>query len=207
MSKAYAYIDGWNFYHGINKPDLHPFGFVDLKRLCQHILGTRSTVTKVYYFTATDYHGEKLERQQFWLDALESAGVTIAERGYFSREREEKTTDVRLALQIVEDANSRTEEFDTVLLVSADADFSPALEKAKRNRKEIRIAFPPGLGCKELMKFNPFAEQITKGDLELCLFAGERRTKKNIPLAKALDYGWACKINGTPTLPVSRARK
>ncbi len=196
MSKAYAYIDGWNFYHGINKPDLHPLGFVDLRRLCQHILGTRSTVTRVYYFTATDYHDEKLERQRFWWDALESAGVTVAQPGFFGRERKEKTTDVRLALKMAEDVSSPAEDFDTVLLVSADADFMPALEKAKRNRKEIRIAFPPGMGCEELTKFHQFAEQITKDDLEICLFDGERRTKRNVALRKALDYGWACRIEG-----------
>jgi hypothetical protein len=207
MSKAHAYIDGWNFYHGINKPGLHPLGFVDLKRLCQHILGTRSTVTQVYYFTATDYHGEKLERQQFWWDALESAGVTVAEPGFFGRERKEKTTDVRLALKIAEDASLPMDVFDTVLLISADADFIPALEKAKLHRKEIRIAFPPGRCCEELSKFHRFAEPITKGDLELCLFDGERRTNNNVPLAKALDYGWACKVNGVIKYPPSPARR
>jgi len=202
MSKTYAYIDGWNFYHGIDTPELHPLGFVDLWRLCQHVVGTRSTIARAYYFSATDYHKAKLERQQFWWDALESAGVRIEQPGFFSAERKEKTTDVRLALKLAEDASSAAEEFDTVLLISADADFIPALEKVKRYRKEIRICFPPGMRCQELCRFHQFASQITKGDLELCLFDGARRTKKGESLTKALDYGWACKVNGSITYPL-----
>jgi uncharacterized LabA/DUF88 family protein len=197
VSKAYAYVDGWNFYHGINKPELHALGFVNLWRLCQHLLFNRSTVTRVYYFTATDYHTQKLERQQFWWDALESVGVQVAEPGFFGRERKEKTTDVRLALKIAEDVSSAAEEFDTVLLISADADFIPALEKAKRCRKEIRVAFPPGHNSEELKRFHQFAQPITKDDLEQSVFDGEGRTKKNVPLTKALDYGWACRVKGT----------
>jgi len=205
MSKTYAYIDGWNFYHGINTPELHPLGFVDLWRLCQHLVGTRSTVERVYYFSATDYHKDKLERQRFWWDALESAGVRVEQPGFFGAERQEKTTDVRLALRIVEDVRS-TEDFDTVMLVSADADFIPALEKARLYHKDVRIWFPPGMNCQELRRFHQFADQIEKGDLERCLFDGAKRTKKGQPLSKALDYGWACKVNGSTTYPPQRHR-
>jgi hypothetical protein len=68
--------------------------------------------------------------------------------------------------------------FDTVLLISADADFIPAIEKAKRYRKEIRVAFSPGHNSEELKRFYQFAQPITKYDLELCVFDGEGRTKK-----------------------------
>ena len=38
---------------------------------------------------------------------------------------------------------------------------------------------------------------VTKYNLEFSVFDGEGRTKKNVPLTKTLDYGWACNINGT----------
>ena len=38
----------------------------------------------------------------------------------------------------------------TVLLIAADADFIPALEKAKGCRKELRVAFPPGHNSEEM---------------------------------------------------------
>jgi uncharacterized LabA/DUF88 family protein len=199
MLKAYAYIDGWNFYRGINTPELHGLGFVDLKRLCQHLLGTRAVVTKVRYFSATGNRSGPTEKQQFWFDALEGAGVCVEELGFFGREHSEKTTDVRLALQLVEDTNSCNEDCDLVLLVSADADFIPALEKAKVRGKEIRIAFPPGTNCEELKRFHPFAERITKADLEIALFDAEGHTKSGVSLAKAHRYGWTCKVNGVVT--------
>ena len=45
--------------------------------------------------------------------------------------------------------------------------------------------------------FHRFAHPITKYSLEFSVFYGEGRTKKDVPLTKALDYGWACNINGT----------
>lgn len=199
METAYVYVDGWNFYHGINTPELHPLGFTDLKKLCQHILGTRVQVDRVHYFTATDYDKRAIERQQFWLDALASSGVLIEKPGFFRNnpergKHEEKTTDVRIALKIAEDA--RVGKHTHILLLSADADFLPALEQAHALRKRIKIVFPPGLNCQELKQFDQFAEAITKSDLEFALFDGERRTLKGVPLSKALEYGWACKIGG-----------
>ena len=46
-------------------------------------------------------------------------------------------------------------------------------------------------------RLSRFAQPITKYNLEFSVFDGEGRTKKNVPLTKALDYGWACNINGT----------
>ena len=57
--------------------------------------------------------------------------------------------------------------------------------------------FPPGLNSEELKQFHRFAQPITKYNLEFSVFDGEGRTKKNVPLTKALAYGWACNINGT----------
>jgi uncharacterized LabA/DUF88 family protein len=198
MSKAHAYIDGWNFYHGINTPELHPLGFVDLRRLCERMLRGRADLRRVHYFTAVDYNKPLHERQEFWFDALESAGVTIGEKGFFRLEDgkyKEKMTDVRMALKIAEDVASG-EDFDSVLLVSADADFVPALEQAERFNKKIYVAFPPGLSCKELAERDPKVQRIDRDDLELCLFDGDGTTARGTPLRKAGDYGWAYRSKG-----------
>jgi hypothetical protein len=198
MSIAYAYVDGWNFYHGINTPELHPLGFVDLRRLTGRLLMGRAHIERVYYFTAIDYHKPLQERQRFWFDALESAGVTVGETGFFKPEGgryKEKTTDVSMALKIAEDAAS-DENFDSLLLVSADADFVPALEQARRFKKRIYVAFPPGLRCEELAQVDPKHQTIDRDDLELCLFDGDSITANGTPLGKAGDYGWAYRSKG-----------
>ena len=106
----YVYVDGWNFYHGINTPELHPLGFTDLRKLCQHILGTRVQVDRVHYFTATDYDKSAIERQRFLAGrSRELCRVLVEPPGFFRHipergKHEEKTTDVRIALKIAEDA-------------------------------------------------------------------------------------------------------
>ena len=83
---AYVYVDGWNFYYGINRPDLHQLGFCNFWKLGQHLLGTRATVTKVRYFSATDYHTQVAAAQQkFWLRALRSVKVGVEDLGRFQR--------------------------------------------------------------------------------------------------------------------------
>ena len=198
---AYVYVDGWNFYHGINTPELHPLGFCKFWKLGQYILGQRATVTKVRYFSAVDYHSQIAEAQQkFWLRALRSLRVEVAELGRFEylpqkRKVEEKTTDVRLALQIDEDA--RTAPHKVVLLISADADFVPALQRAKCLGKSVKVAFPPGLQCKALRELDPFPSEVNKQDLEINLIDGEGTTEqRGERLTKALEYGWACRLKG-----------
>src|ERR1039458_2169985 len=115
-ASAYVYVDGWNFYHGINRRGMHPLGFCNFWKLGQHLLGTCATVTKVRYFSAIDYHIRIADEQQtFWLSALRGAKIDVAELGRFEYfpekgKAEEKTTDVRLALQLDEDARTATHQ-------------------------------------------------------------------------------------------------
>jgi hypothetical protein len=169
------------------------------------MLGTRAEVTRVRYFSATDYHAQVAAAQQkFWLRALKSVNVEIAELGRFQyspqrKKPEEKTTDVRLALQLDEDA--RTGPHEVVLLISADADFLPALQRAKRLGKMVKVAFPPGRQCNALEEVDPFPFKINKQDLELNLIDGEGTTEQpGERLTKALEYGWACRLKGRVVL-------
>jgi hypothetical protein len=198
---AYVYVDGWNFYYGINRPDLHQLGFCNFWKLGQHLLGTRATVTKVRYFSATDYHTQVAAAQQkFWLRALRSVKVGVEDLGRFQRSEkkgyEEKTTDVRLALQLDEDARTAAHKHKWVLLISADADFVPALQRAKRHGKMVKVAVPLGLGSRELKEVDPNPFEIDKQDLELNLIDGEGTTETGERLSKAHEYGWACRLKG-----------
>jgi hypothetical protein len=129
-----------------------------------------------------------------------SVKVDVAELGRFEYypargKADEKTTDVRLALQLDEDA--RTAAHKVVLLISADADFMPALQRAKRLGKMVKVAFPPGLHCKTLQEVDPFPVEINKQDLELSLIDGEGTTEQpGERLDKAFEYGWACRLQG-----------
>lgn len=66
------------------------------------------------------------------------------------RKKQEKYTDVNLALQVFEDA--MYDRFDKAILVSADSDFIPAIERVRKLKKEILILFPPTLNSNEIRK-------------------------------------------------------
>jgi hypothetical protein len=133
---------------------------------------------------------------------LESVGVEIAHRGFFQysgdrKGMEEKTIDVRLALELVEDV--RIGGHDTVLLISADADFLPALERAKKQKPGliVKVAFPPGHKCQAMEAVDRFPQKIEREDLEQSLFDAAGLTKNGLRISVMAErFGWAYKLKG-----------
>ena len=82
MSGVHVYIDGYNFYCGINKPGWLKYGWCNFsklgRRLADHAFGNSLQVDEVKYYTAPVRLGQEntrgeIERQQMWLDAIRSA--------------------------------------------------------------------------------------------------------------------------------------
>jgi len=153
MSGVYVYIDGYNFYCGINQPGWLKYGwcnFVHLaNRLTRAAFGPAQSVGKVTYFTAPvrlgleNTAGER-ERQEMWLDAItfETPTVQVVE-GRWQRigsgPRREKETDVNLAIGM----QGQIGEFDGAILVSADSDLIPAIRAVRKAGKPVAVFFPP----------------------------------------------------------------
>jgi len=153
-----AYVDGFNLYFGLKAKHGRKYLWLDLQGLVTSLLRPGQTLQQVTYFTArvrNDVDSEK--RQSDYLDALaeHSPLVTVVdgrfqEKGRRCRQcgttwtvREEKETDVNIAVALVEDAVQ--DRYDTALLLSADSDLCPAIRAMKRLRPDKRIvaAFPP----------------------------------------------------------------
>lgn len=119
-------------------------------------LAKQDDVTCKYFTARIGRKKEKRDRQNTYIEALETLGQVQITFGNYStakrtcplcekrsRHNEEKKTDVNIALSIAEDAmKSRVER---VIILSTDTDLCPALLFLKNNFPNIQteVAFPP----------------------------------------------------------------
>ena len=112
-----CYVDGFNLYHAIDNLKRPALKGVNLWALAESLLRKRERLASVEYFSAyAKWLPDKYRRHQIYVRALEAAGVTANMAHFKERDvtcrscghtwvsREEKETDVRLALKIFEHA-------------------------------------------------------------------------------------------------------
>ena len=152
-----AYIDGYNLYHGVRQ-DGRRYLWLDLEGLVRSLLKPEQRLVAVRYFTARRRNDPPAEhRQQTYLNAL-AAHSTVLEikHGRFQEkprrcrscgstwpDYEEKESDVALGSSLIKDGVK--DLFDTALIISADADMSPAILALKELVPSTRViaAMPP----------------------------------------------------------------
>lgn len=151
------YVDGFNFYHAVNDLNRPHLKWVDLSRLAQQLARGHETIVAVRYFSAfaTWLPGPYARHRQF-VQALRVCGVDTVMAHFKERtmhcrscgttwvSREEKETDVHLALRLLADAED--DIFERGMLLTADSDLVPAVKmlKSRHPEKNITIAAPPG---------------------------------------------------------------
>ena len=149
MSGIWMYVDGYNFYYAIKGEyktkrlrsglDSHiGLGWCDFRRLAgaAGMTSGSASVARIKYFTAPvtnedPFHDrpQESERQQNWLDALRTIedleivyGRHLQPEG---KRREEKQTDVNIALELILDGIDPN-GYDRAILLSGDTDLAPA---------------------------------------------------------------------------------
>lgn len=165
-----VYVDGFNLYHGLHAQARCRLLWLDLVALAE-ILRPSSDVAHVHYFTAPVLGDPgAASRQSGYQSALLAKNptrLTITQGRYQSKpkkcrscgsawtEREEKETDVSIAVNLVADAAQGL--MDTAMLLSADSDLIPAIRTARRLNPSLTIfsAFPPKRFSAELKKEMP----------------------------------------------------
>lgn len=155
MRKVWMYIDGFNFYYGVNARRELPLGlgWCDFRKLAtQHLIGEDCTLEKIKYFTSPvgkvlSYQGEEY-RQSRWLEAIKTISNLEVIEGFHvpddDKFRQEKQTDVKIAIEIVLDA-MLPNGYDAAILVSADIDLAPAVLAVQTripNRKPVHVWTP-----------------------------------------------------------------
>jgi hypothetical protein len=171
---AALYVDGFNFYYGITRTlreaclaqhfPPSALAWCDFRALLErHALAPGERIAFIKYFTAevtprvemSRIPGEH-DRQHCWLEAVRTvAGLEVVE-GYYkpatddrpdarARKREEKQTDINLAVELLLDAGAA--RYDHAYVLSGDRDQIPAILAAAYRLpkpREITVLLPPG---------------------------------------------------------------
>lgn len=147
-----VYIDGFNLYYGALKDT--PYKWLNLEK-CFKLLRQDDDIQRISYFTAL-LTGDKLVRQQIYLDAIQASPLVKVTYGLFKprgrkckvnvcahsgnkyySDFEEKGTDVNIAISMLDDASKNLCE--RIILVSADSDLVPAVNLVKKNFSNIEV--------------------------------------------------------------------
>jgi uncharacterized LabA/DUF88 family protein len=161
------YVDGYNFYYAVKKrlPKtwIH-LGWCDFAKLARdEIIVGRGSLARIKYFTAPvedfgelggELGGER-ERQARWLEAVETIDHIEVIYGFHNgnrqlephrhrAKRDEKTTDVNIAINLVLDAAKNL--YDRAILVTADYDQIPSVlaVTAEFPSRHVEVWLPPG---------------------------------------------------------------
>ncbi len=155
MAKVRLYIDGFNLYHAIEKIDIPELKWLNFWRLGLNLLRPGEDLDEVHFFTAIwPYEHSKQIRHKNFIAAQKAYGVFVHE-GKFSKPkrwcekqqrncpfREEKQTDVGIAVKMLCDAYSS--DVERMIIVTADSDQIPTAKALNALGKNLTLAFPPG---------------------------------------------------------------
>lgn len=179
-------IDGFNLYHSLCNAQFdlggQPTKWLNIKSLCKsylHLFGREASLQDIYYFSALATHRiardpdvivrhEKFisclknERIRIDLSRFKSKDIKCPKCGHNYLKYEEKETDVKLALKLLE--LFIEDSCDLVVFVSGDTDLAPAFRTAKQlfPHKEVCFAFPYNRHNRQLEELAPKSFKIKK---------------------------------------------
>ena len=156
MKKTNVYVDGFNLYYGLLKGSADKW--LDLQKLFPQVLAPTNQIVEIKYFTALvdsdPSDPNRTQRQETYLRALRATGVVVYKGMFLTsnvrmklvtpctnppcvngprfalvRKREEKGSDVNLAVQLLVDAFEKACE--VAVVVSNDTDLAMPIEIAR----------------------------------------------------------------------------
>jgi uncharacterized LabA/DUF88 family protein len=144
-------VDGLNLHHALK--DLQPDETnLNIFQLCHSLADSNgATEIDILYFTSITKHlGSKVrDNQALYINQLENTGVGIHLGEFRSSsktcplcfrkywEHSEKQTDVAIGAHLIQ--RTMTQQYDAVLLFSADSDFLPALLMVRNEKPHINL--------------------------------------------------------------------
>jgi len=156
MTLVRVYVDGFNVYHAIEKLGDNRLKWLNYHQLSNSLLRGGETLDAVNFFTAVwKFETRKQKRHQNYIAAQEAYGVRV-HKGEFAKPkrwcerherycafREEKQTDVGIAVQMLLDASDGKQQ--RMILITADSDQIPTAKAlAAMPHISLTLAFPPG---------------------------------------------------------------
>jgi hypothetical protein len=156
VERVLGFVDGFNLYFGLRAAGYRGLLWLDVSKLVANLCKPNQICMGVNYFTARiSGPGPKHDRQKTLLEAYETladckvhfgvyqtSSKSCSSCGALWSQSNEKMTDVNIAVELLSAAFQN--EFDTALLVSADSDLAPAVQKTRQLLgKRVVVAFPP----------------------------------------------------------------
>lgn len=151
--RVHCFIDGFNILHAIKElkePDLE---WVNYRKLCEQFINplTHEIITVFYFSAYPTWLPEVYAQHMKFIKLLNELQVTTimgrfkkkakycSACGFVHQEREEKETDVNIAVALIKGA--MLDEYDEAFLFSSDSDLSPALRfiKCEFPHKKIKL--------------------------------------------------------------------
>ena len=165
-----ALVDGFNLYHDIRQLGDQRLKWCDVSELVRQLLRPGERLAQTRYYTANPVHLGKdvRERHTQYVAAVQARGgeSLVVERGHFKEKtveihfsngkgvslrvrnkkaHEEKETDVRIAVDMMDiamQADNRSERL-TLALVSGDSDQRPAIERVLARFPSVSVLILP----------------------------------------------------------------
>ncbi len=147
MGRAAVFIDGANLFF----TQRHLGWQIDFSRLMAFFMSAYASVEANYYVPATEPVSEE---SAAFTRVLTAHGYRITSKPV--KKIVNKDTGVivmkgNLDVELVVDALSRIEQYDTFILLSGDSDFLPLIRALKERGKEIIVYSTQGLSARELL--------------------------------------------------------
>ena len=161
------YIDGFNLYFGLRSKKWRKYYWLDIVKFAENLLRAHQELVEVNYFSARHTNPDKAKRQDAFFQANKlNSKFTLHLGKYLTKDvkcrfcqnvihsYEEKETDVRMATSMLADVYNK--KCDLTVLISADSDLVPAIERIKEINPMHKIVsfFPPNRTSNNLKKWS-----------------------------------------------------
>ena len=182
QQRVITYIDGYNLYHGLLAAGLRSSRWLDLTKLGTTLLKPGQQLVLTRYFTTwVKGNQAKAHKQLRYVDALKTRGGIEIDYGRFLQKpdtcrrcghkwtkKEEKRTDVNIAVRLLEDAYDNG--YDTAIVVSGDSDLVSPIKAIHRRfpHREVLVAFPPMRQSNDLRRVADGAYRISDRHIREC---------------------------------------
>jgi uncharacterized LabA/DUF88 family protein len=181
--KVIVYVDGFNFYYGLKSKNWRKYYWLDMVKFAEKLLRPHQQLVEVCYFSAKSTDVQKSKRQDTFFQANRLNSKFVLYLGKYLTKNiickychrvnhsfEEKETDVRIATNMLADVYQK--RCDVTMLISADSDLVPAIERIKEIDPEHKIilCFPPDRHSRNLDAWSNGRKMLTDKKLyEECL--------------------------------------
>lgn len=188
MSRYCFYIDGFNVYYSLNTRRFQKYKWLDYRKVAEGVVKAGDKIAGIFYFTTlVEWKPDSVIRHKQYIKALRSVGVdAVFGRfmqkkvrchlcGGYYKTREEKQTDVNIALHVVCDGIN--DLYDRAVIVSSDTDLIPAIEAVHKVApdKEVGVMFPLRRYNNSLEKAADFAITMREKMLKRCQFSDKMK--------------------------------